>query len=456
MSASHDDLVPLDFAHEPKPLPQRPDESWTGRSWLGLALCVGALLIAAGALLAASAHAYIAAPYSDVHAWIARVFALEGSHDWLGYLWEPHTAQRIPVARLVTALDVEMVRARAPSFLIACVLAWALGLAGLFGLIARAPYAVSTRLALAAAAGALALNIGLAEDFALPVFSVYLFVAGPAIGALALAARTGPAGWRAPAFWAAMALAWLAACGNAAGLAVWPALLAVLAVRRADRPTLILALAFAVLCIVAIEGGLDVPSTSLGKGGDGVAHVGKILLYFLVFGALPWSRAVHPLAVQAALGLLVWAVAAFALREALRDRRASTASAAVGLILFGLITAAMASVGRVDELPTVIVPTRYTPFATVLQVGVLLGFASRWDALRERPWRVGLPAALVVVLVLAATPHGMRAMDHTAAAIRAASDRFDRTGRLDDPPIYPIAGPAAAVRAELARRGLPH
>jgi len=89
--------------------------------------------------MAASASAYIAAPYSDVHAWIARVFVLERSRDWFGYLWEPHTAQRIPVARLVTALDVELVRGRAPSFLIACVLTWAIGLVGLFGLIARAP-----------------------------------------------------------------------------------------------------------------------------------------------------------------------------------------------------------------------------------------------------------------------------------------------------------------------------
>ena len=53
----------------------------------------------------------------------------------------------------------------------------------------------------------------------------------------------------------------------------------------------------------------------------------------------------------------------------------------MGLILFGFITALMATIGRVDELPEPLVPTRYTPFACLLQIGVGLAAVRRLETL---------------------------------------------------------------------------
>ena len=109
-----------------------------------------------------------------------------------------------------------------------------------------------------------------------------------------------------------------------------------------------------------------------------------------------------------------------------------------------------------DELATPTVPTRYTPFAVLLQLGVLLALAREFDAAVRRRWPGWAVAAVVAALVLSHDVHGSRSLLRASAKVRAASDDFDRSGTQGDVWIYPVAARATQVRRELAARGLPH
>ena len=225
-----------------------------------LAVCAGLLLLGRTAL-----GAYLYAPVADVIDWAARVFQAERDHRWLGYLWDPHTAQRIPLARLVEALDIEAARGRWPSYLVATALFWLGGCAALIASVAESRLSASTRLWMTALAALLATNVALAEDAAFPVFSVYLLVAGPALAAACLLQRAPREGLGSFAFWGAVACGALASGGNAAGLAIWPALLATVLLQGRSRGQIAALGIAAVLVGVAVEAGLGVPSSSLDR-----------------------------------------------------------------------------------------------------------------------------------------------------------------------------------------------
>ena len=128
----------------------------------------------------------------------------------------------------------------------------------------------------------------------------------------------------------------------------------------------------------------------------------------------------------------------------------------MGLILFGFITALMATIGRVDELPEPLVPTRYTPFACLLQIGVGLAAVRRLETLGGARKVAFTGAYVISVLAIAAAPHGVQALGRASAKIKAASDLFDRTGRQEGFQMNPDPALATAVRAELRRRALPY
>ena len=450
-------LVPI--GELPDVAPESAPAGWSKALYGEAALAAVLVCIAVAMLMATSAKAYLAIPFSDAHDWIARVFALERAHDWLGYLWAPHTNQRIPTARLVEALDIEVVRGRGPSFLLAGAAAMLMGGAAGAVLLARSRIDLRLKLWLACAAGVLLANTALAEDFAFPVFTVYLFVAGPALAAVCAFSLPTEGGLRAPAFWIALVCATLASFGNAAGLAVWPALagLAVMQGRRGAEVGVLVVVALVVG--VGIEAGLGAPSSSLGAAtGSPIDHLAKMIAYFAAFGGLPWSRALHPTLAATVFGLAIWAFAGWTLstlqpwRE---DGAAALTKAGAALILFAFVTAALAAVGRVDELPQPIAPTRYTPFAALLQIGVVLASTRRLQALeaRGRWWVVGLSVALAV-FVLASDVHGAQVLVRTADRIRAASVAFDQGRTPEGAVIHPRPDFARSVRLELKRRGL--
>ncbi len=455
MSSRLDDLKPLDAPAEALPPPATPER--LGLTAPGLAVVILALSVF---LLVAAFQDYLYVPFFDVHDWIGRVFVVERTHDWLGYLWEPHTAERIPWARATEWLDIDLVRGRAPTFLIACVAAWLAGCIPFGVLLARSPLAKSTRVIIVLLAGLLLTDVSLAEDFAFPVFAVYLMVAGPALGAIALLQLSPSAGLRSPAFWSSLALAVAASGGNAAGLAVWPALIIATGLQRRGREQLLALLACSVICIAALESGLGAPSESLGRAGPLGPHLLKMGLYFLHFVGLPWTQST-PSGLALVIGL---AVLASAIRVLWRTRwsvvafASSLPGAAVALILFGLIAAVLATIGRVDEQPVVVVPTRYTPFATLLQLGVLIGLARDLDDLRKPVWAAAAITGLLAMMIFADDLHAYSSIHKGSQRIQAASAAFDRDSEApyDRNVIHPRPVFARDIRQQLALRGLPH
>lgn len=453
-----DMLVPLGAQTQAEPAPLQ-GGSWTRGLVAQAALAAVLALAALAILIFAAVHAYLTIPYADTHDWIVQVFATEKTHGWLAYLFAPHNDQRIATARFVEALDIDLARGRAPSFLLAGAVAWLMGYAALAYLVVRSPLSPATRTVVGALVGVMAANIGLAEDFAFPVFSVYLFVAGPALAALVCFQLSLTKGLASPAFWLALLMGVLASLGNAAGLAVWPALFVSALLQRRRAPETAVLVISALACLALVEAGLGLPVGGH-PAGEGAGRLLKMVVYVLAFGGLPWSRGLHSLAAGAAFGLCVWAAAAWALvgAQAWRKDAASVmVQAGVAMIVFGLIAAALATLGRVDELPQPIVPTRYTPFALVLQLGVVLALARRLERLSGRGRQVATVAGFALAIgMTAAGPHGARAITRAADRIRAASDLFDRTGRQPDLLIHARPDIAAGVRAELHARGLPY
>ena len=457
-------MIELDMLPALGPATKTETAALKSRAWTsGLivqAVFAGALAAAAVAILFfAATRAYLTIPYSDVHDWIAQVFATERTHAWLGYLFEPHNAQRIPSARLVEALDIDTAKGRWPSFLLGGVVCWLMGCAALAGLVVRAPLSPTTKIVVGVLAGVMAANIGLAEDFAFPVFSVYLFVAGPALAALISFQVAAAKGLRSPAFWLALLFGVLASFGNAAGLAVWPALFVSALLQRRRAPEMAVLVLAGLGCIAFLETGLGMPGGAKAASGGG-SHILKMIVYFMAFGGLPWSRGLHALSIGAVFGLCVWAAAAWGLigAQAWRKDAASVmVQAGAAMIVFGLIAAVLATIGRVDELPQPIVPTRYTPFALVLQLGAVLVFARRLELVSESWRRIATVGGFALAIgMVAASPHGARAITRAADRIRAASDLFDKTGQQPDLVIHPRPDIAAGVRAELHVRGLPY
>ena len=202
------------------------------------------------------------------------------------------------------------------------------------------------------------------------------------------------------------------------------------------------------------------PSESFGRdGAPAGAHLLKIVLYFLQFLGLPWTRSVST-GPAAGLGMVVAAYAGVMLlraRPKREDALAALETAGVALILFGLLTAALAALGRVDELPAPIVPTRYTPFATLLQLGLLLASVRILDSGRYPTWLIGGAAALVAMGLVTADLRAARNLHRISERIETASRLFDATGR-DSGGVVMDPSPALAmqVRRQLAARGLPH
>ena len=97
------------------------------------------------------------------------------------------------------------------------------------------------------------------------------------------------------------------------------------------------------------------------------------------------------------------------------DRTATLRRCGVALALFGLATAVLATLGRVDELPEPIVPTRYSPFALLLQLSLLLLYADRLEGWAQRRPRATWATALLSAAFL---------LTADSCAARARSTRF--------------------------------
>ena len=233
--------------------------------------------------------------------------------------------------------------------------------------------------------------------------------------------------------------------------------------RGDDRARLAVLGGVAGLSIWLIEAGLGAPGAKAGTGPLlAPAHVLKMGRYFLQYCGMPWSRIGHLGLFADVIGLMVAVLALLAVTRRLPPGPGPTIWCGRALILFGVATAVLAALGRVDEAEQVVVPLRYGVFSALLQIGIVMTNSDRiyrWWA--RNPGLGTQLAAGMLVLCLAqnvgAYAGGVKLVRKVAAAHRA----FDRGDRSADTLqfVYPGADTATAdevnrIYKDLWRLGL--
>jgi hypothetical protein len=413
--------------------------------------------------LYATVAGFVRQPFSDMFDFLNAEFDFERSGDLVGYLMLLHNGQHLVWVRVLTALDAQVFHGTGLVFLAAAILS-VLFAAALVGLeIVR-----STSVRAVGALGALiavpliASTVN-AVDCTLPINSVYAIALVFAVAAIILFERAeAETGVRTILLAGAALIAGLAAAGgSAAGVAVFP----VLILSAIRNPTARGLLAFTVVAAVgacAVVFSALLANHPISSPAAAPSRLLKMADYFVVYAGLPWS-AIGPLShlrlVRLVIGLVTIVVGMALLARG--SPRESTAGRleriGLDLILFALITAVLAAVGRVDETEAVIVPVRYGVFMSAFQVGVICvlapALAEHWANFR----RYAVPAALVLALALLGEQAAGALMTlRTSQIIRANIAAFTAGQRGVDlhQTITPDFNQAALIQAECRRRGL--
>jgi len=353
-----------------------------------------AVLLALGAYLLLSAYvlwrAAVLTPYSDEIDWIARWYAFRDGGAWRAYLLDPVNFHRIALTFGLIDLDAR----RLGGTNLPLILSGGLALAVMAWILARQAAASALpamKLPAAALAAMLTLMAGSVLDAATPICVDYVHGAALAVLAIVLSegAERRSLWWRGPL---ALAVAVIAGFGDGAALAVWPAL-AIAAARRRD---------WTWLAALLVVGGAYVGYYLHGQvGGAGQSAAGALaqpldaLQLALAYLMLPWSRLLLGYAWIGGLVVAVVGVAAVALAGRSASPRSRTAG---GLILFTLITAVMAGLGRPTLEDPANVPLRYAVLVTPLHVGLLM-LLLPWAG---ELWRASRSAGQALVLVVLA------------------------------------------------------
>lgn len=382
-------------------------------------------------------------PYSDMFDWLERWFRLQAEGDYARYLWAPHNAHHLVWTFLLLDIDVRGLGAGGWAFLAAGVA----GLAGTAVLLAwTAAAAASPGFRLLAAMGALALSVMGCHvlDANAAINTTYLHALVFAVAAVVLAERR-PRGWAPGALICAAA----AGFGNAAGLAIWPALLAGALRRRAWRWSVVVGFAGAAYGYGYVAGQ---PAVVAGLAHLRMIGVGQLFLTYL---GLPWSRGLAPLGW--AFGLVVLAAALAAVRAAGGGQTHWGRRAAMGFIVFSLGTAALAALGRGGVIAPDEPPVRYAVLLIPLQVALWIAVQPQLAVAWMRRRRTMQAASIAASAFLLA--HQALMADYairTSDGVRAALTEF-RAGRWSPAMrarVYPDRNKAAAISARLRAEGL--
>lgn len=423
-AARADGLRPLGLdASDPPPVPD--DGGHVSR---GLVVALGAALITTVAASAAWAwRVRLNAPYADDHDWMD-LAVRQGATLTAGYLLQPHNNQHIVWARLLAWVGRN---GREMSvFLAAGVGLWLASALALVGFAVRLSPTKARGWAFGVLAALIVTETVAVQDAAWPVFSVYVFVAAFAVLALGSFELRERAKLGTPALVVAFVCAIATGFGNAAGLAVWPTLVWA-AWRSGERGKVMAAVVLVGLCACAF--GLEGATTAQGQAAQsqGLDHVAKMVAYFGGYCALPWSAGAPRLLLQASgWGLAI--IGLWLLAAPSPEPRSGPTLAAYGraLIAFALTTAAMATVGRVDELAQAIVPARYVVFADLLHVGLLFACAPQLARLWARRPRIAEAAIVLACLLMLLQQAAFgRKMAKAADRLNAAGEAFDRGDR---------------------------
>jgi hypothetical protein len=388
-------------------------------------------------------------PYSDMFDWVDRYLRFQISGDWFAYLLHPHNFHRLVWTFLILDLDANLFSAS--SYLFLAVGAACLGLCA--ALLAReAARAAPKGLTLPAGvfAAMVTLMAGNLLDASIDINTTYVHALTFALLAILLSETPGTPRARTQA--AALICVFASALGNAVGFAALPVVL-LLAWRRQTPPVRLLTLTLAGLAFAWLYfyGG-PVRTSAVQAGPEDAARAVELFLNYL---GLPWTRALPPLG--ALIGLFMF-VAAIAGILTVRPRAATRSQAlAAAFILFSLITAVMAALGRAGPEEPSNVPLRYAVFLAPLHVGLLIRALPIVAILRERSRAAtdGLLALGAVVFVahqMAAGVFAIRTTDVNRAMIAdfRGGQRYPRMTQT----VHPDLARAQAISNRMRRAGL--
>ncbi len=390
-------------------------------------------------------------PYSDMFDWMQRYYRLQADGDFRRYLWAPHNFHHLVWTFLVLDLDIRAFGASSYLFLAIGVLCLA-ATAAMLAYVAAMAAGPGLRLVGGGGAAALSAMGCHVLDASADINTTYVHALVFAVAAILLG--EGPSGRLGPIRQvAALTCALAAGLGNAAGLAVWPALLFG-TLRRGDRAATFAVLAvggaFALLYGVGESGPLNPAAGALGPH-RAFEAVGLTLNYL----GLPWARGIP--GTGGTVGLLILVASGAAIAFDARRAASWPERAAAPLILFSLGTAAMAGVARTGVLASGVAPMRYAIFLIPLHVGLwilalphLRRALGRWP--RSIAGAVVASAALMVVHQGVMAVYAVRTADANLQVI--ADFRAGKRTPAMVPTIYPDLRAAWPISDRMRRDGL--
>ena len=445
-----DDWRPVEPVATPIQSADRP-VIWVLAAIVGAQVAIFAYVVVAG---------FVRQPFSDMFGFLQAEFDWERTGDLLAYLTSLHNHQHLVWVRILTALDVQVFHGSATIFLAAAALSVLTGALVLANEIWRSTPVRMVGALAATLAVLLVVSTVNAMDCAQPINSVYAIAIAFTALAIILFERAGEAeaGHAALLATLALAAALAAAAGSGAGVAVFVVLVFSAVrnpgARRLIAPVLVVALPAIAEVVTAL---LDTAPAQAAGGGAG--HLWKMADYFVVYAGMPWSAVKLLSGLRLSLGLATIAAGALLLWRGSRRHGAAGRLERIGLdlILFSVITAAMAAVGRVDENEAVIVRVRYAIFMSAFQVGVICvlapALAERWASLKRYavPGVLAAATALLVQQVAA----GFSVL-RTSAYIRSEITAFEAGARRPEMRqlIHPDFNVATQIEAECQKRGL--
>jgi hypothetical protein len=210
--------------------------------------------------------------------------------------------------------------------------------------------------------------------------------------------------------------------------------------------------AFAFLYLLG-QSGLAGPGS--GSASPGVGRPTDALLLIVNYLGLPWARGIPVLGWMIGLGAFVLALAALAFKggaDAPWPERA-----AVLLILFSLVTAAMAGAARSGLIAPDMVPMRYAVFLIPMHVGLWILALPRlrrdWER-RPKPM-AGVVAAVAGLMLVHQGVMAVYAVRTADANLRVIADfRAGRRSAIMRTMIYSDLDKAQALSERLRREGL--
>jgi MFS family permease len=328
----------------------------------------------------------IASPISDMFTYIQDYLGYRhGDVSLLGYLWQAHGEHRLAWIRLLTWIDVEYFHVGAIPFVIAATTAVAATAILIWRELVRAEPQLAGMTNLGLVVPMILLTAANATDCSVAINTTYPFTIVFAMTAFVLSARCdgNPADGQPQRatirrYLGALVAAFAASLGTAAGLLAFPILLWMAWRGRLHwRWLAALALIGLAYGLVYIRGVVFLGAPGAEQMGVAAyaspAHLGKLAKYFLAFLGLPLTRDPGLRAVGLAFGGGMFVLGAVAVLVATFKHRLDSRidRMAVGMILFSLGAALLATLGRGDMDAAVELPVRYTIFSTLLPSGLL-------------------------------------------------------------------------------------